>query len=112
MWTRDGRVTEPHQNWPSSEKESERWLTTAQAAKAVLSRAAMVTEVSDRESDIYEKWAQLPETGFHILTRAMADRAIEEGGGKLSSAPLQPAGHGVDRLARAPWPPGPHRQRS
>ena len=56
MWTRDGRVT-VYKDRPLSEKESERWLTTAQAAKAVLSRAAMVTEVSDRESDIY---AQLP----------------------------------------------------
>lgn len=52
----------------------------------------MVTEISDRESDIYEKWARLPEPGFHILTRAMVDRSIREGGGKLSSAPLQMAG--------------------
>jgi hypothetical protein len=74
-----------------SEKESERWLTTPQAAKTVLNQAAMVTEVSDRESDIYEKWAQLPERGFHILTRASLDRSIA-GGGKLSTAPLQPAG--------------------
>ena len=42
-----------------------------------------------KTSDIHEKWARLPEPGFHILTRAMADRLIGEGGGKLSSAPLQ-----------------------
>jgi Transposase DDE domain len=100
VWTRDGRVTVPHQDRPLSEKESERWLTTPQAAKAVLSRAAMVTEVSDRESDIYEKWAQLPEPGFHILTRANADRSIE-GGGKLSTAALQPGGTAsIDLRAR------------
>lgn len=100
VWTRDGRVTVHHRDRPLSEKESERWLTTAQAAKAVLSRSAMVTEVSDRESDIYEKWAQLPEPGFHILTRANADRSIE-GGGKLSTAPLQPAGTAsIDLRAR------------
>jgi hypothetical protein len=52
----------------------------------------MVTEVSDRESDIYAKWVRLPEPGFHILTRPMADRSILAGGGKLSSAPLQMAG--------------------
>jgi len=91
VWTRGGRITVPHGQRPLSEKESERWLTTPQAAKTVLSQAAMVTEVSDRESDIYEKWAQLPEPGFHILTRASLDRSIA-GGGKLSTAPLQPAG--------------------
>lgn len=92
IWTRDGRVSVPHRNRPLSEKESHRWLSTAESAKTVLARAHMVTEISDRESDIYEKWARLPEPGFHILTRAMADRSILEGGGKLSSAPLQFAG--------------------
>jgi hypothetical protein len=104
VWTRDGRVRVHHKDRPLSEKESERWLTTAQAAKAVLSQAAMVTEVSDRESDIYEKWAQLPETGFHILTRANADRSIE-GGGKLSTAPLQPAGTASIELRARPGRP-------
>ena len=92
IWTRDGRVTVPHRHRPLSEKESQRWLSTAEAAKTVLRQAHMVTEISDRESDVYEKWARLPEPGFHILTRAMADRSIKEGGGKLSSAPLQLAG--------------------
>jgi hypothetical protein len=92
IWTRDGRVTVPHRHRPLSEKESQRWLSTAEAAKTVLRQAHMVTEISDRESDIYEKWARLPEPGFHILTRAMVDRSIKEGGGKLSSAPLQMAG--------------------
>jgi hypothetical protein len=100
VWTRDGRVTVRPQDRPLSEKESERWLTTPRAAKAVLGRAAMVTQVSDRESDIYEKWAQLPGPGFHILTRANVDRSIE-GGGKLSTAPLQPAGRAsIDLRAR------------
>jgi hypothetical protein len=101
VWTRSGRVATPHKQRPLSEKETERWLTTPQAAKAVLRRAALVTEISDRESDIYEKWAHLPEPGFHILTRANKDRSIEEGGGKLSSAPLHLAGAAwVDLRAR------------
>ena len=36
-------------------------LSTAEAAKTVLARAQMVTEIRDRESDIHEKWARLPE---------------------------------------------------
>lgn len=105
VWTRDGRVTVPHKHRPLSEKESERWLATAQAAKTVLSRAAVVTEISDRESDIYEKWAHLPEPGFHILTRAMSDRSIKEGGGKLASAPLQSGGTASIELRARPGRP-------
>lgn len=105
IWTRDGRVSVHHRNRPLSEKESQRWLSTAEAAKTVLHQAQMVTEISDRESDIYEKWARLPEPGFHILTRAMADRSTLEGGGKLSSAPLQMAGTAKVALRARPGRP-------
>jgi hypothetical protein len=105
IWTRDGRVTVPHRHRPLSEKESQRWLSTAEAAKTVLRQAHMVTEISDRESDIYEKWARLPEPGFHILTRAMVDRSIREGGGKLSSAPVQMAGTALTALRARPGRP-------
>jgi hypothetical protein len=105
VWTRSGRVTTPHQQRPLSEKETHRWLTTPQAAKAVLQRAALVTEVSDRESDFYEKWAYLPEPGFHILTRAQQDRSIAEGGGTLSTAPLRPAGSAAVELRARPGRP-------
>lgn len=106
IWTRDGRVSVHHRNRPLSEKESQRWLSTAEDAKTVLHQAQMVTEISDRESDIYEKWARLPEPDFHILTRAMADRSIGEGGGKLSSAPLQMAGTASIALRARPSRPG------
>jgi hypothetical protein len=100
IWTRVGRAEVPHEKRLLGDKESERWLSTAQAAKSVLAPAALVTEVSDRESDIYAKWARIPEPGFHILTRAMQDRSIA-GGGKLSTAALQPAGEAsIDLRAR------------
>jgi len=73
----------------------------------------MVTEIRGRESDIHEKRARLPEPklsyrpGFHILTRAMADRSIKEGGGRgrgrqalLGTAAI--GGHGFYSLARTP----------
>jgi hypothetical protein len=104
IWTRAGRAETHHNKRPLSQKESERWLSTAQAAKPVLSAAAMVTEVSDRESDIYAKWASVPGPNFHILTRAMHDRSTL-GGGKLSTATLQPAGEAdIELRARAGRP--------
>jgi Transposase DDE domain len=88
IWTRDGMAVTPHGKRPLSEKESERWLSVADTAKTHLASAAMVTEISDREGDLYAKWARVPGGSFHTLTRAMHDRPIAEGGGKLSSAPL------------------------
>jgi hypothetical protein len=105
VWTRHGRVTTPHQQRPLSEKETQRWLATPQAAKTVLHAAALVTEISDRESDLYEKWAHLPEPGFHVLTRAQQDRPIVEGGGRLSTAPLRPAGSAAVDLPARPGRP-------
>ena len=103
IWTRDGRVETPHSQRLLADKESQRWLATAEAAKGVLAQAATVTEVSDRESDIYAKWERVPGANFHILTRAMSDRLIE--GGKLSTAKLQPAGEADVELRARPGRP-------
>src|SRR5579862_2711841 len=74
--TRDGVVTEPHRDRPLSERESRRWIETAERAKHVLASAAMVTVVADRESDMYPAWASVPRPGFHLLSRAMVDRRL------------------------------------
>ena len=87
VWTRRGRLSVPHDKRALADKESERWLGAAQAAKPVLAKASCVTVVADRESDIYAEWALVPEPGFHLLTRAMHDRRTAEG--TLSSAPLR-----------------------
>ena len=80
VWTRDGVVETDHRDRPLSERESKRWLATAEQAKTVLRSAAMVTVVGDREADIYAKWASVPGQNFHVLTRAMNDRRLAGGG--------------------------------
>ena len=63
-----------------------------------------MTVVADRESDIYTEWARLPGPRFHLLTRAMHDRTIAEGG-RLSTACLVPAGEGeIGLVARTGRP--------
>ena len=69
----------PHDKRPLAAKESRRWISTAEQAKEVLSAAATVTVIADRESDIYAKWATLPSAGFHLLTRSMQDRILADG---------------------------------
>jgi hypothetical protein len=86
VWSRDGVVTEHHRDRPLSERESRRWVETAEQAKDVVASAAMVTVVADRESDIYPAWASVPRPGFHLLSRAMADRRLAGGGNLFSAA--------------------------
>ena len=80
VWTREDEELAPHADRPLSEKESRRWVETAEAAKPVLARASMVTFIADRESDMYMMWARVPGDGFHLLSRVMNDRALTAGG--------------------------------
>jgi len=45
IWTRQGRHMVAHDKRAASERESRRWLSTAQAGKQVLSAASMVTVI-------------------------------------------------------------------
>jgi len=101
IWTREGLVATARDKRALSDKESQRWLETGKAAGPVLAQAAMVTEISDRESDLYAKWALLPEPNYHVLTRAWHDRPLV-GGGKLFAAELEPAGVRVIQLQARP----------
>lgn len=83
VWTRHKRARANYRAQPIEEKESYRWLDGAQRAKATLRRARTVTIVADRESDIYEEWARLPDERCHLITRASRDRAVD--GGRLFS---------------------------
>ena len=103
VWTRPGVNPTPHRKRPLEERESIRWVDTAQQAKRVLVSAAMVTVVDDREADIYPKWATPREPNFHLLTRAMSDRRLADGG-TLSTAVAQfpPAGRRTIKLPARP----------
>lgn len=104
VWTRRGRITVAHDKRPLSERESERWVSTGEQARSVLSAAATVTVVGDRESDIFAFWATLPGPGFHLIGRVMHDRCLADGsslyaaGERLAAA----ATRTLDLPARAP----------
>lgn len=79
IWTRQGRVAVDHGRRPIEERESRRWIDTAERAKQVLHAAAMVTVLDDREGDIYDKWARVAGQNVHLLTRSMHERALVGG---------------------------------
>ena len=62
------------------EKESNKWLLSSKAAKESLHQAAMVIIVQDREGDIYEQFATIPDNKTQLLIRAKSDRVLPEGG--------------------------------
>ena len=80
VWRRFKSKSKDYRKQPIEEKESYRWIKGPQSAKAALTEAAMVTIIDDREGDIYEKWARLPDTRTHLLTRACHDRTVAGGG--------------------------------
>jgi hypothetical protein len=86
VWNRPGLVTSHHNDRPLSERESRRWLETAEQAKDVLASAATVTVLGDRESDMFPLWATVPAPNVHVLVRATVDRKLADGGTLFAAA--------------------------
>ncbi|WP_050426601.1 IS4 family transposase [Bradyrhizobium tropiciagri] len=78
VWTREGRRTVSHDSRDLPDKESQRWITTALAAKPLLAGAARVTLLGDRESDIFALYASAAEQDFHVVARSMHDRKLAD----------------------------------
>jgi hypothetical protein len=79
VWNRKGTVTSPLRKRGLKDRESRRWVETAVQAKEILSGAAMVTVISDREGDIYPTWGRVPGDNVHVLNRVMSDRRLADG---------------------------------
>jgi len=79
VWTRKGDVKTPHGKRALANKESARWVNTADQGKDVLAEARTITVIDDREGDFYAHWALTPEENVHHLSRAMHDRALVGG---------------------------------
>jgi len=90
-WIRTGKASPDYRKLPIEDRESCRWLDVAEAGKKCLSEAAMVTIIADRESDIYEEWARVPDERTHLLTRACRDRTLAAGDKLYAWIDAQPA---------------------
>jgi hypothetical protein len=81
IWTRQGRRTTSHDERELSDKESQRWISTAVAARPLLTKASAVTVLGDRESDIFALYASSAEHHFHVIARSMHDRKLADRNG-------------------------------
>jgi DDE family transposase len=86
VWTRGDRRAVSHDLRDLSDKESQRWTTTALAAKPLLAKAAMMTAIGDRESDIFAAYASAAEQRFHVIARSMDDRNLANGTGLYAAS--------------------------
>jgi len=68
---------------PLESKESYRWVECANQSKKVLSEAEEITVIADRESDIFEQLALVPDEKTHLLIRSNHNRSLYDRPEKL-----------------------------
>jgi hypothetical protein len=73
------RKTRNYKKQAIEEKESYKWIEVAQKSKEVLSEAATVTFIEDREGDIYEQFALIPDQKSHLIIRSRTTRKLANG---------------------------------
>lgn len=79
VWHRDKKRaydTGSRKKRPIEDKESYKWILGAQRSKCVLNKAEQVTVIQDRDGDIFESFARLPDDHMQLLIRSKTDRRI------------------------------------
>ena len=75
MWVRPEVNKErkgQYKHLPIEEKESHQWLRAAAESKQNLSAAQMITVIGDREADVDEELAGVPNERTHLVTKSGA----------------------------------------
>lgn len=73
------RMVRNYKRQSIEDKESYKWIEVAQISKAVLQESDSVTFVEDREGDIYEQFALIPDQKHHLLIRSRTTRNLTNG---------------------------------
>jgi len=91
LWHREEeREQKEYQKLPIEEKESYKWIRACQEGKKHLSKAASITFIEDREGDIYEQFAIVPDERTHLIIRSRDNRKLYGGGKLYEQLALQP----------------------
>ena len=80
LWQRTQKKAARYRTLPIEDKESHRWISAIEAARKRLPQSTELTVMADRESDLYEMWARLPDARTQLLIRACRDRAVHTPG--------------------------------
>lgn len=83
MWNRPfgspNAVERDYKRQPIEQKTSYRWLKCAQQSRQVVGPKRLLTLVGDRENDIYEFFATVPNESTHVLVRSSWNRKLVNG---------------------------------
>jgi hypothetical protein len=84
IWNRDLAGKDKHERkylrLPIEDKESYKWIEVSQAAKDVLTDTVEgMVIVQDREGDLYEQFATIPDERTALLIRASSNRRLADG---------------------------------
>lgn len=84
-WSRSQRTgrRKTYKKKPTAQKESQRWLDTAQAAAIGVNETVTFVHMGDREADFYDFLAQSRQTHHHLLIRAVQNRCVRHELGHL-----------------------------
>lgn len=77
-WNKKDKNERDYKNQAIEEKESYRWIECALTSKEVLKAAKGVTVIADRESDIYEEFAMVPDDRTDVIIRLKGNRLLSE----------------------------------
>ena len=72
-----------HSQLPIQQKESYRWIESAQYAVENCESASMNTIITDREGDIYDTFHKIPNPNTHVLIRSSNNRLLYDQDEKL-----------------------------
>jgi len=87
MWGRyldkPNKAVRKYQRQAIEDKESYKWIEASEKSKEILSEAAAVIIVQDREGDIFEQFKRIPDEKTHLVIRSRVDRNTDDVEGKL-----------------------------
>lgn len=63
---------------PIEQKEAFKWLRGCTESKEVLSSAQSITFIEDREGDIYDQFALIPDERTHLIIRSRDNRTLQD----------------------------------
>lgn len=88
IWNRQwesvrGRGNKSYKQLPVEQKETYRWIECGLESKRNLQAASHLTIIADRESDIYQEFALLPDNKTDLIIRSCQNRSLHDSPVKL-----------------------------
>lgn len=84
------RIEREYKKQPIEDKESYKWIEVAEKSKDILKDADAVTFIEDREGDIYEQFALIPDEKYHLLIRSRTNRKLINGSSLYKEVDSEP----------------------